>query len=168
MAFWDDAAKTLAQIAPGIATALGGPVAGLAVQAITTALGLPGDATKDDALRAVAGATPEQLLALKQADQAFAVRMREFDIDLDKMASSDRDSARRREVDAHDSWTPRLLAALVVVGYALVQGYILQHTIEAGMREIVLRSLGTLDAALGLVLGYYFGSSNRSATAAPR
>ena len=27
------------------------------------------------------------------------------------------------------------------------------------MRDMALRSLGTLDAALGLVLSYYFGSS---------
>jgi hypothetical protein len=164
MAFWDDALKTLGQIAPGIATALGGPVAGLAVQAIAGALGLPDGATKDDALKAVCGATPEQLMALKQADQAFAIRMRELDIDLDKLAASDRDSARRREVDTHDSWTPRILAGLVIVGYALVQWFILQHSVAADMREIVLRSLGTLDAALGLVLGYYFGSANKSAS----
>jgi hypothetical protein len=164
MAFWNDALATLGQIAPGIATALGGPVAGLAVQAITSALGLPADATKDDALKAVVGATPEQLLALKQADQQFAIRMRELDIDLDKMAVTDRDSARRREVDAHDSWTPRLLAGAVIVGYAAVQWFILGHVVDQSMREIVLRSMGTLDAALGLVLAYYFGSANKGAS----
>jgi hypothetical protein len=39
----------------------------------------------------------------------------------------------------------------------------MSHIVPQEMREIVLRSMGTLDMALGLVLGYYFGSSAGSA-----
>ena len=45
---------------------------------------------------AAARATPEQLLALKQAEQDFAVKMRELDIDLERIANEDRSSARNR------------------------------------------------------------------------
>lgn len=46
-----------------------------------------------------------------------------------------------------------------MVGYLAVQWYTMSHIIPQEMREIVLRSMGALDMALGLVLGYYFGSS---------
>lgn len=48
---------------------------------------------------------------------------------------------------------------MIVTGYLALQWYILAHIVPQEMREIVLRSMGTLDMALGLVLGYYFGSS---------
>ena len=60
-------------------------------------------------------------------------------------------------------WTPRLLAALIVGLYIGVQVFLLNGVVNITMRELVLRSLGTLDAALALVLGYYFGSSASSA-----
>jgi hypothetical protein len=108
--------KIVGSVAPVLATALGGPLAGVATKAVAAAvLGKP-EAKESDIAAALAGATPEQLAALKKADQDFAVRMRELDIDLDRLASEDRDSARRREVDARDSWTPRLLALLVTAG----------------------------------------------------
>jgi hypothetical protein len=65
------------------------------------------------------------------------------------------------EVDTK-SWTPPVLAALIVGGYIAVQWFLLTHVVAPEMREIVKRSLGMLDAALGLVLGFYFGSSSSS------
>lgn len=165
MAFLDDALKTLGAIAPGIATALGGPLAGLAVRAVGEVFGLPDTADKDKVMRAVASATPEQLLALKQADQAFAIRMRELDIDIDKIAADDRKSARQREVDTGDVWTPRILAVLIVGGWLFCEWFILNYSIEASMREIVAAGLRTVDNALVMMLGYYFGAMNRPSPA---
>ena len=72
-----DIAKTLAGIAPTLATALGGPLAGIAVKAAVGAFGLNDDATANDLAKAVASATPEQLAALKKIDNDFAVQMRD-------------------------------------------------------------------------------------------
>lgn len=58
-----------------------------------------------------------------------------------------------------EDWTQRVLAGAVVLLYALVQWYLLSHVIVEEMRELVMRSLGVLDVALGMVLSYYFGSS---------
>jgi len=41
---------------------------------------------------------------------------------------------------------------------------VLGYVVPEGSINIVMRSLGTLDAAVGLVLGYYFGSSVGSAS----
>lgn len=58
-------------------TALGGPLGGLAVEAAANALGLS-EKTTDAVKQAVAGATPEQMLALKQVDQQFQVQRQQF------------------------------------------------------------------------------------------
>lgn len=138
----------------------------MAAAAVGDVIGVKVDADTRSIAAAIQGATPEQLVALKQADNDFAMKMRELGYkevtELAKIDADDRNSARRREVDAGDSWTPRLLSAIVLIGWFVVQGYILTNTVDADMREIVMRSLGTLDMALGLVLGYYFGSSSSS------
>ena len=85
-------------VAPTIATAVGGPLAGMATRAISEALLGKPDGTEEELAQAAANATPEQLLALKKAEQDFAVRMRELDIDLERIANEDRNSARDREI----------------------------------------------------------------------
>jgi predicted lipid-binding transport protein (Tim44 family) len=123
------------------------------------------DANKDDLAKAVAGATPEQLVALKKVDNDFAVRMKELDIDLEKIAAGDRDSARRREASVKD-FMPRLLAFLVVGGFmgtvfAVLLGYV------DGMRDPMMATtvgtlIGFVSAKAEQVIAYYFGSSNSS------
>jgi hypothetical protein len=152
----------VATVAPAIASALGTPLAGVATQAITAALGIT-DTSEQSIAAALKNATPDDLLKLKHAENDFAVSIKKLDIDLEQIAASDRGNARNREIKTGDSWTPRILAAVVVIGYLAVQWYILSHIVPTEMREIVLRSMGTLDMALGLVLGYYFGSSAGSA-----
>jgi len=99
------------------------------------------------------------LLALKKAEQEFAVKMRELDIDLERISNEDRDSARNREVSLRD-WTPRILAGLVTAGYFGVLFYMLTHGLPAhGGSEAMLVMLGTLGTAWGGIMAYYFGSS---------
>jgi hypothetical protein len=60
-----------------------------------------------------------------------------------------------------DGAMQHLVAFAVVAGYYAAQWFVLTHSVEAGMRDIVLRSLGMLDAALVYVLGFYFGATNQ-------
>jgi len=146
-------------VAPSLASAVGGPLAGMAVRTISEALLGKPDGTEDELAQAAAKATPEQLLALKKAEQDFTVRMRELDIDLERIANADRDSARNREVKTKD-WTPRVLAALITVGYFGALFYMLRHGLpQHGGSEAMLVMLGTLGTAWGGVVAYYFGSS---------
>lgn len=150
-------------LAPTIATALGGPLAGAGVAALSQALLGKKDGTEGEISAALQTATPEVLAAIRKADQDFELAMSQQGIDLAKINADDRNSARRREVDAHDTWTPRVLAALVIGGAFVGEGYAMTHAIPAGAEMIVGRILGTLDAALMCVLYYYFGSSAGSA-----
>lgn len=153
--------KLVGSVAPAIATALGGPMAGLGVKAITEALGLKAGASEKDVAAALAGATPDQLLALKQADHAFALKMEELGVNLEEINARDRDSARRREIDTGDSWTPRLLAMGVTAGFFGVLAYMLKYGLpaEAGGRDAMLLMLGSLGTAWTGIVAYYFGSS---------
>lgn len=146
-------------VAPSLASAVGGPLAGMAVRTISDALLGKPDGTEVELAEAAAKATPEQLLALKKAEHDFAVKMRELDIDLERIANADRDSARNREVKAKD-WTPRVLAALITVGYFGALFYMLRNGLpQHGGSEAMLVMLGTLGTAWGGVVAYYFGSS---------
>lgn len=145
-------------VAPSIASAVGGPLAGMATRAISEALLGKPDGTEAELVQAAEKATPEQLLALKRAEQEFAVQMRELDIDLERIASADRDSARRRETKTGDV-TPRILAAAVTLGFFGVLGYMIQNGLPQHGGEAMLVMLGTLGTAWGAIISYYFGSS---------
>jgi len=146
-------------VAPSIASAVGGPLAGMATKAISEALLGKPDGSEEELLQAAAKASPEQLLALKKAENDFALQMRELDIDLERIASEDRDSARNREIKTKD-WTPKILAGGITVGYFGVLFYMLTHGLPTtGGSEAMLVMLGTLGTAFGGVMAYYFGSS---------
>lgn len=150
----------VSSVAPTIATALGGPVAGMAVKALSNALLGHADGTEDEINAALANPTADQLAALKKIDTDFKVQMKSLDIDLERIAASDRDSARNYAIMTHDL-TPRVLAVIVVLAWGCVQWFMLHNVIEPSMRELIARVLGTLDGALMLVLSYYFGSAHR-------
>lgn len=150
----------ITQVAPSIATALGGPLAGMATKALSNALFGHENGSDDEIQAALQNATPEQLTSLKKIDADFKVQMKSLDIDLERIAASDRDSARNMAIMTHD-WTPRVLAVIVVISWGIVQWFLLHNVVDPSMRELVARVLGTLDGALMLVLSYYFGSSHK-------
>ena len=160
-----DLLKIVGAVAPTIATAIGGPLGGMAMKVVADVLGLPSDSSEKDVSKAMAAATPDQLLALKQADQDFAVRMRELDIDLEKIAASDRDSARRREAQVRD-WMPRVLAFVIVAGFMGTVFMVLLGYVEGMKDPLMATTVGTLigfvSAKAEQVVAYYFGSSSSS------
>jgi hypothetical protein len=151
--------KLIENVAPTIATALGGPVAGMAVKALSTALLGHADGSEDDIRTALATASPDQIAAIKKIDADFKVQMKSLDIDLVRIAADDRASARNMAVGTH-SLTPSIMSYIIVVCWAIIQYFLFTHVIEASMRELIARVLGTLDGALMLVLSFWFGSSN--------
>lgn len=149
----------LTQIAPGIATALGGPLAGIAVTAISKALNID---EKDVRSTIESGKlSADQLTSLKQAEIELQKQAQELGLNFEKLAVDDRKSARDMQISTQ-SMVPPLLSVLIVVAWACVQYFLLTHVIAPEMRELVARVLGTLDGALMLVLSFYFGSSSGS------
>ena len=162
---FDELGKALAGIAPTLAGALGmavgGPVGGAlartAAGAIGEALGLDTDEPKAVSA-ALEKATPEQIAAIKQADQAFAARMRELDLDEVQIHARDRDSARRRQMATRDRM-PAFIALAALAGFFGILTAMIFHAIpEAAMQPllVMLGALGTLVTQIG---AFYFGSS---------
>jgi hypothetical protein len=86
--------------------------------------------------------------------------MKELDIDLERIAAGDRDSARNREIQTKD-WTPRILAAVVTVGYFGTLFWILEKGVPKES-EVLIYMLGVLGTTWGMIMGYFFGSSSGS------
>ena len=71
----------LGSIAPSIATALGGPLAGMGVKALSQALLGNENGTAEELSAALSSASPEQLSVVKKIDADFKVQMKSLDID---------------------------------------------------------------------------------------
>lgn len=153
------------------ATGVGAPV-GVAVAGIGAlvghALGVDGN-SPDAVLQAVQTdpAAAEKLLEvqanvkvqLQQIVAQQAVALAQEQTKLGQQQIDDRVSARNMAVQTRDIWTPRAIAALVIIGAFLGEGFALSHVIPAGSEVLAGRVLGTLDSALLAVLYYYFGGS---------
>lgn len=158
---WKD---LVGKVAPWIGTALGGPLGGAAVGAIADALNLS-DRTEEAVKAALSGTTPEQMLALKRADQEFAVKLQEIGFnsakDMEGLATADRDSARKREISIGDK-TTRNLAYAITAGFFGILAYLLVGSVPDGSRDILNIMLGSLGTAWISVIAYYFGSTKGS------
>lgn len=151
-------------VAPWIASAVTGPLGGLAVGAVADALGLS-DKTEDSIKAALSGVTPEQMLALKNADQAFALQMQELGFknisDLEAIAAGDRASARSMQT-AKPSPVPALLSLLVTGGYFGILVGVMLGWLHIDDSQALLLMLGSLTTAWGAVMAFWFGTTRDS------
>ena len=153
----------VASVAPTIATALGGPLAGVAVSALSKNLLGKDNASEAEIAAVIQNGGPEVLVKLRELDQHFAVKMKELDIDLEKLHQLDRASARDREVKTGDRWTPRVLAGVIVFGFLMTVYMVLSGYVEGLKDPVAAGLIGTLigyvSAKADQVVSYYFGSS---------
>jgi hypothetical protein len=144
----------LKQIAPTIATALGGPLAGLAVDAISKAVGIDPKDVQSTIDQGKLSA--EQIAALKQAEIAMAARAQELGLDFEKLAVDDRKSARDMQSKTQ-SWIPGTMAMLVTIGFfGILIGLMTDHFKTSDALMLMLGSLGTAWTG---IIAFYFGSS---------
>lgn len=152
-----DALHVLQTVAPTIARATLGPFGGLAATAISAILGTPpGDA--DAASAALLNATPDQLLAIKKAEQDFQVQMKSLGISEDKLIYDDIANARARQIAVRDD-TPAVLAYAITIGFFGTLGFMLWNGKPAVGGDALLVMLGSLGTAWAGVVSFYFGSS---------
>lgn len=148
--------------APTVATALGGPLAGMAVKFLADKIGVSPD-DEEALVNAVKGMGPEQIVQLKQMDLEFQKFLRQNQIDLEKIAADDRASARNMQAQIR-SKVPAVLSIGVTVGYFSILTLMLRGDLKVGDSQALLLMLGGLSAAWGMVMQYWFGSSAGSAT----
>jgi hypothetical protein len=149
-------------VAPGIATAFGGPLAGMAARVVSeTLLGKP-DGSMKNIETALLGASPETMLKLKEADHNFTVEMERLGVDLERIHADDRDSARERQVAMKDN-TPAILAVAVFIGFFGILGVLMFSKVPTQSLSSLNVMLGALATIIVQVAAYYFGSSRGSA-----
>lgn len=145
-------------VAPGLATALGGPMAGVAVRGIASALLGKPDATEVQVEAAIRAASPEDFQKLKQAEQKFQTDMKALEIDLATLHAVDRDSARARQIKTGDQM-PAFIAFAALAGFFGILTAMIFVDLPPGSQaplNVMLGALGSLVVAIG---NYYFGSS---------
>lgn len=165
----------LSSIAPTIATMLGGPLAGTAVTALESALGLAPGSGADAVTAAVAqGMTPEQISAVRAADQHHLEVMGQQGIDLvkinndfqqaqDTAMSADRDSARKMQIATH-SPMPAILTTVLTLGFFAVLIARMYKVLPNAGDPIVDQMIGTLLAVWAASVAYWVGTTRASAT----
>ncbi|MHA7871313.1 MAG: hypothetical protein ACX939_03080 [Hyphococcus sp.] len=150
--------RAIARTAPTLANALGGPLAGAAVSALSKAL-FGADTADEDALSdALINASPEHWLALQKAERDFAIAIRQAQVEEARIAAGDRANARARQAQLQD-WTPSALGAVIIFGFFVVLAAMVSRRLPPGAEtefSIMLGALATMTAA---VVNYFFGSS---------
>lgn len=160
----DNISSIIKVVAPWIGTALGGPMGGLAVDAVSKIFSLS-DKTTDAVKTAISGATPEQMLALQKADQDFKIQMQSLgfktETDLEAIAAGDRDSARKMQM-ASPSWVPAALSIIITIGYFVVLLGMLTKYLAIADSSVGMMMLGSLTTAWAGVLAYWMGTTRDS------
>ena len=151
-------------VAPGLATALGGPLAGMAAAAISDALLGKPNGSEGEIVTALQAGGPDALLKLKQANQAFALEMRRLEISVEQLHQTDRNSARQANVQGGIQGRVFVLVLVIFASVLGIEAAVLFYGVPPSVDgQIVGRILGTLDAVLMAALFYVFGSSAGSA-----
>jgi hypothetical protein len=149
-------------VAPAVASVFGTPAAGLGVRVLTDVLLGPGEPADESKVAAsLAQATPEQLLALKKADQDFATRLKELDLRLEEIDADDRRDARARAAAMQDR-SPVWIGAMILLVWGAVNIGLIFVAPPKADPAIVGRILGMIDAATLAFLYWLYGSSKGS------
>jgi hypothetical protein len=145
----------LKQIAPTIATAMGGPLAGMAVSAISKAIGVDPDKVGD--LISNNKLSAEQIAQVKIAEIELQKQANDLGLNFEKLEVEDRKSARDMQATTK-SIVPPLLAGTVTVGFFGIMGMMFFNKIDS-TNPAILMMLGSLGTAWTGIISYYFGSS---------
>jgi len=146
----------LKSIAPTLATAVAGPLGGVAITALANKFGV------SDSIDAVAKAIA--------GDPQAAEKLQELELEYAKLDAQDRDSARKAYAAVATSENATKLEKLVVpvlalgvVGLAFsLIGVLMFVDTPNDQQQLVIFALGFITSAAGQVLSFYFGSSQGS------
>ena len=148
-------------IAPTIASALLGPLGGVAVAGLGKILGID-NATAKDITKAISDGkiTPDQLADIKKLELQYQAEEAERGFKYAELTYKDSDSARQMQIATH-SYIPAILAILVTLGFFGILGFLILNSAYKPT-EPLLVMLGSLGTAWTMIIGFYFGSSHGS------
>jgi hypothetical protein len=145
----------LKAIAPTVVTALGGPLAGMALAAVSKTLNIAPEEVQD--VLNSNKLTAEQVASIQLAELELKKQAQSMNIDFEQLAVADRKSARDMQV-ATKSYLVPLLAVIIVTSFVGVVVSTLAgfSTIDSVMAGTLI---GYLSAKADQVLSFFFGST---------
>ena len=148
----------LEQLAPTIFSALGGPLAGLAYEAVSKALNIEPEAAKT--ILESAKLSSDQIVQLKLAEIELRKQADQLGLNFETLAVDDRKSAREMEMVVHSVW-PGILSAITTLA---VLGVIAAHMSGANIPNdpVTIQLIGSLTTGWGMALAYWFGTTRSS------
>lgn len=147
----------LAKVAPTVASAMGGPLAGMAVEFVTKKLGIDAqDAAGVTQALSGGNLTSDQIARLKEAEIELQAKAQELGIRFEEIAANDRKDARAMQV-ATKSWVPTVLAIVVTVGFFGILAGLMSGFAEKS--DALMLMLGGLGTAWTSIVAFYFGAS---------
>ncbi len=148
----------LKSLAPTIASAAGGPMAGMAVKMAASKLGLPETTTANE-IEDLIERQSERAVALKQADEDFKNRIKEMEIDLESFKTEVEDRKDARENFSTD-WTPKVFSVLTLLLYGGFVMIVALMPHDQNDETIISLVLGQLSGILGTAAAFFYGSSS--------
>ena len=152
---WIAALKT---VAPTMAAALGGPIAGGAVKYLADNL-LGNNAEKADIEQYVMGASPEQLSQLKKLDLQYKTDMAKLGVDVFALEVKDRDSARKHH---KDHWMPALLCMMLTLMVAGFGAALMFVAVPPDNDATIYMLFGHVSGAWLASIAYWTGTTKSS------
>jgi len=154
-----DILKTLA---PTVASALLGPLGGVAVAAIGHIIGIP-DATTENITKAFQDGkiTPDQLAEIKKLELQYQNDEKERGFKYTELEFKDKDSARQMQIVTKSS-VPATLTFLITVGFFGVLVWML-FDVSENTPPALMYLLGSLNTAWTGCVAYWFGTTKSSA-----
>jgi len=148
----------LKSLAPTIASAAGGPMAGMAVKMAAKKLGLPETATANE-IEDLIERDRDKAVMVREADKEFKDYIREMEIDLESFKTEVEDRKDARQNFATD-WTPKVFSILSLLLYG---GFVMIVTLmphDQNDETIISLVLGQLSGILGTAAAFFYGGSN--------
>ena len=152
----------LRSLVPLLGTALGGPLGGAAAAFIADKLGIENKTI--EAVSEVLNSgklSPDQISAIKLAEIDFQKFLEQNKIDLAKLDVDNTKNAREMQM-AIRSRTTDVLAGIIVVGFFGILITMMMGWLTVSDQQALLLLLGSLSAAFGGVINFFFGSSHGS------
>jgi hypothetical protein len=148
-------------IAPTIASAILGPLGGVAVAGLGKIFGLDNATTAQVSKVFQDGKlTPEQLSAIKLLELKLLAEEKERGFRYAELEFKDTANAREMQV-ATKSYVPPTLAIMVTLGFFGILIFLVTNSAYKPT-EPLLVMLGSLGTAWTMIIGFYFGSSHGS------
>lgn len=153
--------EILASLAPTVASAILGPLGGVAVTALGKIFGVD-NATVSDISKVFQDGkmSPDQLTAIKQLEMQLKAEEQERGFRYAELAFKNTDSARKMQSETK-SYFPATLSTIITVGFFGI--LISMLTLDTKPSEPLLVMLGALGAGFGAVVNFWLGSNSSSA-----